>query len=388
MAAGSWLPGRGRAPRAGDDGRGRAPRAGDDGPNRTASAGTEAGRLLVALGAGLALLGGCAGAPATPVSPSVAVAAGRPSAGTSAPVAAAPPASATAAPGVSLVTTPAPSSTTGVVTVTGVPFTPPIPCTWSPNAPAATCRLGLDIAAPASGGPWPLVVMLRGGPSAPNGRDYLAPLAEALAVRGAVVFVPDVRQSADYAGGFPATFQDIACAIGVARRLAPAYGADPGRVTLMGHSLGGWTGAVVALTGAAIHAAAGDLRRDGRPAHAGGVRRCRRQRRHRTAGSRPGRRRHGRVPGGDRMAKPEAWAAVDPFALLLRHPAGPEAIPFLVVQGGADSVVKPSVSQDFATALQAAGYAVRLLVLPEADHVGVLDAPDTSAALLALTAGP
>ena len=73
--------------------------------------------------------------------------------------------------------------------------------------------------------------------------------------------VADWRQAASTAGGYPASFQDVACAIGVARAVAGRYGGNGSDVTLVGHSLGGWAGAVVTLTPQAFTPAAGTCSR-------------------------------------------------------------------------------------------------------------------------------
>ena len=129
-----------------------------------------------------------------------------------------------------------------------VPFTPPIVCT---EPTVTTCQLLVDITAPTSGGPWPIIIYLAGGPT-DNANDRfdlgISPFAWSLAGQGAVVMVPAWREAAWEGGGWPTSFEDVACAIGVARRIGPAYGASPDRVTLGGHSTGGWPPAVLALT--------------------------------------------------------------------------------------------------------------------------------------------
>ncbi len=128
-----------------------------------------------------------------------------------------------------------------------VPYTPVVPC--GSNA-SPKCRLRMDITAPTTGGPWPLLVLVPGGPSPPDDRynGTLKPFTTALAGQGAVVMVAGWREGPDWAGGYPTSFRDVACAIGVARKIGPAYGANPDRVTLMGHSTGGWPAAVIGLT--------------------------------------------------------------------------------------------------------------------------------------------
>ena len=71
---------------------------------------------------------------------------------------------------------------------------------------------------------------------APGTRSYLADFAQLVAGQGAVVFVADYRESPEWGGGSPTTYQDIACAIRFARAHAAEYGGDGRRVTFVAHS--------------------------------------------------------------------------------------------------------------------------------------------------------
>jgi acetyl esterase/lipase len=257
----------------------------------------------------------------------------------------------------------------GVAQWHDVAYTPVIPCGADANP---KCRLMMDITAPTSGGPWPLIVFLPGGPSAPDQRypDVLDPFAKAIAGQGAVVMVAGWRAGPDWGGGYPTSFRDVACAIGVARKIGPAYGASPDRVTLMGHSTGGWPAAVVGLTPTTFTPArgscnptTGSLRPDfvvvedgdthevTQPVLADGLQYVT------------------DFLGGDRKKHPSAWAAADPFALTKRYRAGANAIPFLLLHGSADTSVLPAVSESFQKALVAAGYQSRLVEIPGAGHL-------------------
>jgi acetyl esterase/lipase len=78
-----------------------------------------------------------------------------------------------------------------------------------------------------------------------QGRFSFAPLAEAIASEGAVVF------NISYDWEFPALagIEDIACAVRFARATAADHGGDPSRVTLVGNSLGASIGAIVGMAG-------------------------------------------------------------------------------------------------------------------------------------------
>jgi hypothetical protein len=93
----------------------------------------------------------------------------------------------------------------------GVPFTPAVLCV----PPSTTCQLGMNIFAPTSGGPWPLVVLSQGGPQdlQYGSGFYLDDYATVLASQGAVVMESWWRQQDFVGSGYPTAFADVACAI-------------------------------------------------------------------------------------------------------------------------------------------------------------------------------
>src|SRR4029077_19126396 len=119
---------------------------------------------------------------------------------------------------------------------TAVPFTPPVLCSHA----GRMCRLLAKVFAPVASGPWPLIVLVgaSGPPDDPN--SYVDPLAEQLAGHGFVVFRAIYRQGLANGASYPGTFADISCAVGVARRTGPRYGASSEPLTLVGHSFAGW----------------------------------------------------------------------------------------------------------------------------------------------------
>ena len=84
-----------------------------------------------------------------------------------------------------------------------------------------------------------------------QGKFSFAPLAEAIASEGAVVFNIDV----DTSFPFRTAMEEVACAVRFSRAMAADYGGDDTRITLVGNSLGATLGAVVAMAG---HDFAGD----------------------------------------------------------------------------------------------------------------------------------
>jgi len=116
------------------------------------------------------------------------------------------------------------------------------PCAEYPNG----CVNRADIYYPSNPGPWPVIVTIHGRPRYPSDMEELA---EALAAKGAVVFNVDYRGVRPVSKGFPQSISDVACAIRWARQNASRYGGDRDHVVLVGHSMGGYVGAMVSLAG-------------------------------------------------------------------------------------------------------------------------------------------
>ena len=259
-----------------------------------------------------------------------------------------------------------------------VPFTPSIRC----GLYGETCHLHFEIYAPTSGGPWPLIVLEPGGDVAPGEPgDYLDQMATALAGRGAVVMVGQWRQSSQWAGRSPDSFADVACAIGVARRIGPAFGANPDRVVLAGHSMSTRPVAVVGLTAKAFtpepgscDATAGSLRPDAWADLAGPGDDIA------TAASDDSE--LVAFFGGTRAADAAAWAAGDPFALAANRAVAATDLPIVLIHGGLDNGVADA--RAFEAALMAGGHHSKLIEIASADHFGTTVAKESIDAILAL----
>lgn len=248
----------------------------------------------------------------------------------------------------------------------GSVFTPEIPC-----GSLGPCTLKVDVLFPRAAGPWPVVVAVPGGPAAPGIRSYLTDFALLVAGQGAVVFVADYRESAEWGGGSPTTYRDIACAIRFARAHASEYGGDGRRVTLVAHSLGPFFATTAALSGDSFEpppgtclATEGSTKPDAYVGIAGiyaqaGV----------TSDFLDS------FFGGPQGEAPAAWAAGDPFGVI-REP-GANKIPVRLIHGEFDRNVGPQSSRDFELALEAAGFDSRLTLIPQADHGSVLQHRDT-----------
>ena len=103
----------------------------------------------------------------------------------------------------------------------------------------------LDVYAPQGIVNAPLIVFFYGGGWESGDRADYRFAAMALAKRGFVVVVPDYRVYPEVC--FPDFLTDGAKAVRWARRNAEEFGADPGLVTLIGHSAGAYIAAMLAL---------------------------------------------------------------------------------------------------------------------------------------------
>ena len=98
-------------------------------------------------------------------------------------------------------------------------------------------------AAPARG--WPLAVFFYGGSWNKGERGDYRFVGEALAARGIMVMVADYRLYPEVR--YPEFLNDCALALAHGLTQAAAWGADPARVFVMGHSAGAYNAAMLAL---------------------------------------------------------------------------------------------------------------------------------------------
>jgi alpha/beta superfamily hydrolase len=246
----------------------------------------------------------------------------------------------------------------GYKVVGSVPYTSAVDCG------ATRCEMNLDIYVPSGDGPFPAVVLI-----GPNGRSYLAAFAADLANLGILVYNANFRDVASQGGGYPAGFQDVACAVRYARTNASQHGGLAGPITLVGHSLGGWVGSVVALdheefVGGCL--AAGSGRPDAFVGLAGNYQ----------IDSGENSTDLNDFFGGSATAMAAAYAASNPF----NYAAG-ASIPVRLVAGTEDETVDPYQSIALDSFLVKRAWDVTLTMIAGGTHMSILREPLTRAAV-------
>ncbi|MFM5885762.1 MAG: alpha/beta hydrolase [Novosphingobium sp.] len=212
--------------------------------------------------------------------------------------------------------------------------------------PLPAQRLDLFVpAAPAAGKRPVLVFVYGGGWNSGKPQDYRF-LGRTFARAGYVVVIPGYRLVPD--GVYPHMLEDTAKALAWTRDNVAAYGGDPDRVVIMGQSAGAYNVAMVALERQW-------LGREGVP--------------------------EGFVKGVIGLSGPYDFYPFtsDSARAAFGKVATPEITqpitfvrgdgpPMLLLTGDDDSVVKPRNSKALAAALQQAGGAARLEIVPGANH--------------------
>lgn len=197
--------------------------------------------------------------------------------------------------------------------------------------------------------PAPVVVFFYGGSWNSGDRADYRFVGQLLAAEGFVVVIPDYRLYP--AVRFPAFLEDGAAALRWTQDRISAYGGNPRRLFLMGHSAGAYNAMMLGLD-----------RRYGVAAGFDGTEVC----------------------GIVGLAGPYDFAfdsellrgifgsAKPPADALPVTFADAPAAPVLLVAGKADKTVNPENSVSLARHLEAAGNPVRLLEYPDLDHVDVV----------------
>lgn len=106
-------------------------------------------------------------------------------------------------------------------------------------------RQRMDLYAPTTQGRYPVLVFFYGGGWDSGSRDLYGWAAQALAAKGFVVALPDYRLVPEVV--FPAFVEDAAAATAKAAGASVAYGGDPDRLGVLGHSAGAHLALMIAL---------------------------------------------------------------------------------------------------------------------------------------------
>jgi acetyl esterase/lipase len=223
-----------------------------------------------------------------------------------------------------------------------------------------------DLYLPESGGRHPVLIVVHGGGFLANrSLDGIGPMCAALAEHGLAVWNVEYRRVGNDGGGWPGTWHDLASAADMLRDLEHEHDLDLSRVGTLGHSAGTslafWLAArhkvrpssgiyrdnPLPVVGAISCAGGLDQRAAYAYSHEGGIWKI--------------------LFGGSPEDVPERYAATSPRDML------PLGIPQLLIHGAADQVIHISWSQSYFNLARAAGDRVRLVVIDNADHLGVRD---------------
>ncbi len=213
----------------------------------------------------------------------------------------------------------------------------------------------------------PSVVLVHGGGWVAGTPGSTASLAKSLSDAGAIVFNASYR-TALTGGGYPATFDDVACAVRFARSRLGELGGS-GELILAGHSAGAHISAVVALSEDALGP---DCPWEGSSTP------------ERFVGLAGLYEIDAVAPvmdvflGGDRSEAPDAWEAADPFA----HLDAAAGMDMTLVHGTDDTIVPAAASEQFAAALEDAGARVDLELVDGAGHMDMVSGAITTDLIL------
>lgn len=217
---------------------------------------------------------------------------------------------------------------------------------------AETARGKLDIYRPNVGvaAASPVLFFIYGGSWNSGSKESYAFVGKAFAARGYVTVIADYRLVPQVR--YPSFVEDSAAALAWTYRNIADYGGDPGRLFVVGHSAGAYSGAMLALEGRFLEAE--NLDRSIIAGFAG------------LSGP------YDFLPL-DTDASRAAFAGVDDLAAtqpVLLDPTGSPPV-FLGV-GSEDELVDPRNTRALAAHLQSAGIPVETRVYPGLDHAGPL----------------
>lgn len=219
--------------------------------------------------------------------------------------------------------------------------------------------LPVDVYGPVPQGEGRVVVLFHGGGWFGGDPASMAALADYLAGQGFVVFNATYRTST---GGFPESFDDVACALRYATSAAGEFTSHVGPLAVVAHSAGAHLAAVAVLAGGLFGGecpVADEVTVDRFVGLAGPY--------DPTLYSVALASYYGTRLEDD----PAPWEAGSPYTYLGRGMAGRLSV--LLIHGGADDLVPAASSALLEEAMRGAGYDVTLQVLAGASHADVRD---------------
>jgi acetyl esterase/lipase len=212
-------------------------------------------------------------------------------------------------------------------------------------------RQKLDVYAPEGGGTGlPVLVFFYGGGWNSGSRHDYAWVGHSLAAQGFVVIVPDYRLAPVHT--YPAFVQDGAAAVKWTLDHAGAYGGDPARLSISGHSAGAYIALQLAMDQAFLAAAGVDPKQIRAVAGLSGP--------------------YDFYPFVSPLAI-EAFAEwPNPKDTQPINHVGPGRPPAFLAHGDKDQLVELSNTYNLAKALRAAGDTVEVKIYPGVDHPGII----------------
>ena len=121
-------------------------------------------------------------------------------------------------------------------------------------------RHEIDVYRPRAPGPHPVAVFLYGGGWDSGSRQEYRFIGQTLAAEGVLTFIPDYRLYPEVR--YPTFLEDNALAVRWAKDHAAAYGGDPARLFLIGHSAGAYNAVMLSVDRRWLAAVGMDPRRD------------------------------------------------------------------------------------------------------------------------------
>ena len=229
---------------------------------------------------------------------------------------------------------------------------------------AAGPRHRLDVYLPAPGaGPVPIAVFFYGGAWTFGDKQMYRFLGRSLARQGVLVVIPDYRVYPPAV--FPDFLADAAQAVGWAKLHGAAYGGDPARLYLAGHSAGAYIAAMLALDPTWLRAAGLNSRTD--IAGTVGI-------------SGP----YDFVPDTPTLEAIFGVGAQVPRTQPITYADG-SAAPMRLITGDADTTVKQGNTLRLAARIREAGGSVQTIVYPGVGHESIVGAFAPSLDFLAPT---